>query len=36
MYGMSVLSNMIDKAAENGITIEILPEETNFLELNYE
>lgn len=36
MYGMSVLSNMIDKAKENGITIEILPEETDWLEINYE
>lgn len=35
-YGMSVLSNMIDKAKDSGITIEILPEETNWLELNYE
>ena len=36
MYGMSVLSNMIDKAAENGITIDILPEETIFTEIEYE
>jgi hypothetical protein len=36
MYGMSVLSNMIDKAAKNGIMIEILPENTNWLEINYE
>jgi hypothetical protein len=36
MYGMSVLSNMIDKAAENGITMEILPEETIFTEIEYE
>jgi hypothetical protein len=36
MYGMSVLSNMIDNASKNGITIEILPEETNWLEINYE
>jgi hypothetical protein len=36
MYGMSVLSNMIDKAAKTGVTIEILPENTNWLELNYE
>lgn len=35
-YGMGVLQNMIDNAAKNGITIEILPEETNWLELNYE
>lgn len=36
MYGMSVLSNMIDKAAKNGVTIEILPQDTNWLEINYE
>jgi hypothetical protein len=36
MYGMGVLSNMIDKAKDNGITIEILPEATNWLEINYE
>ena len=36
MYGMSVLSNMIDNAAENGITIDILPEETIFTEIEYE
>lgn len=36
MYGMSVLSNMIDNASKNGITIEILPEATNWLEINYE
>lgn len=36
MYGMSVLSNMITKAAENGIVIEILSENTNWLEINYE
>lgn len=35
-YGMGVLQNMIDNAAKNGITIEILPEETNWLELKYE
>jgi hypothetical protein len=36
MYGMSVLGDMIDKAKENGITIEILPEETNWLGIVYE
>jgi hypothetical protein len=35
-YGGSVLHNMIDKAKENGVTIEILPENTNWLEINYE
>ena len=36
MYGQSVLSNMIDKAKENGIIIEILPEETIFTEIEYD
>lgn len=36
MYGHGVLQNMIDKAAQNGLTIEILPEGTNFLELKYD
>jgi hypothetical protein len=36
MYGGSVLNGMIEKAEKNGITIEILPEETNWLEINYE
>ena len=35
-YGSDVLSNMIAKAGMNGITIEILPEQTNWLEINYE
>ncbi len=35
-YGMGVLQTMIDKASKNGITIEILPEKTNWLEINYE
>jgi hypothetical protein len=36
MYGHSVLQNMIDNASKNGITIEILSEATNWLEINYE
>jgi hypothetical protein len=36
MYGNGVLSSMIDTATKNGISIEILPEDTNFMELNYE
>jgi hypothetical protein len=36
MYGGSVLNGMIETAEKNGITIEILPEETNWLEINYE
>jgi len=35
-YGHGVLSTMINQGAENGITIEILPEDTNWLELTYE
>jgi hypothetical protein len=36
MYGGSVLNNMIEKSKEHGIEIEILPENTNWLEINYE
>ena len=36
MYGMSVLSKMIDQAKNIDVIIEILPEETNWLEINYE
>lgn len=36
MYGHSVLQNMINNAEKNAITIEILPETTNWLEINYE
>ncbi len=36
MYGHGVLSNMIDKASKNGVTIEIMPADTNWLELKYE
>jgi hypothetical protein len=35
-YGGGVLENMITKASKNDITIEILPEETNWLEIHYE
>jgi hypothetical protein len=36
MYGHGVLQNMIAKAEKNGISMEILPEVTNWLEINYE
>lgn len=36
MYGNLVLQNMIENAKNNSITIEVLSEDTNFLELNYE
>lgn len=35
-YGYGVLQNLIKKAADNGVTIEVLPEETNWMEINYE
>jgi hypothetical protein len=35
-YGYGVLENMVTKALANGVTIEVLPEETNWLEINYE
>lgn len=34
-YGQGVLSNMIDKAGKNGITIEILPEDTDWETIDY-
>jgi hypothetical protein len=36
MYGGGILDNMISNAEKNAITIEILPEDTNWLEINYE
>ena len=35
-YGSGVLSTMTSNAANNGIIIEVLPEETNWLEIDYE
>ena len=35
MYGHSVLYNIIDKSKEAGVNVEILPEETNWLEVDY-
>jgi hypothetical protein len=35
-YGFGVLETMVTKALANNITIEVLPEETNWLEINYE
>jgi len=35
-YGHGVLQNMINTSAKRGHTVEILPEETNWLEINYE
>jgi hypothetical protein len=36
MYGGGVLMNMRESAKKNGVTIEILDEETNWLEIHYE
>jgi len=35
-YGADVLSNMIARAGMNGVTIELMPENTNWMEINYE
>jgi hypothetical protein len=35
-YGHGILQNMIDRIEKAGGTIEILPEETNWLEIKYE
>ena len=35
-YGHGVLQNMIDKVEASGGTLQILPEETNWMEINYE
>ena len=35
-YGQGVLSNLIAHAGQNNIIIEVLPEKTNWLEINYE
>ena len=35
-YGGSVLSNLIEQVEKSGGMVEILPEQTNWLEINYE
>jgi hypothetical protein len=35
-YGGSVLSNLIEQVEKSGGMMEILPEQTNWLEINYE
>jgi hypothetical protein len=35
-YGFGVLEKMVTKALEHDVRIEVLPEETNWLEINYE
>jgi len=34
-YGQGVLSNMIETAADNGINMEILPEDTDWEQIDY-
>jgi len=36
MYGRGVLEDIIEKSKEHGVTIEIMPEDTNWLDLSYE
>jgi len=36
LYGHGIINNLIDRAEAQGVTIEILPEQTNWLEINYE
>jgi len=35
-YGHGVLFNLIETSDSNGISVEVLPEDTNWLELKYE
>jgi hypothetical protein len=35
-YGHGVLFNLIETSDNNGISVEVLPEDTNWLELTYE
>jgi hypothetical protein len=35
-YGFGVLEKMVTKALEHDVRIEVLPEETNWLEINYD
>lgn len=35
-YGYGVLETMIERAKQNGISIEILPEDTDFLHLDFD
>lgn len=36
MYGHGVLQDIIERSKEAGVTVEIMPEDTNWLELKYE
>jgi hypothetical protein len=35
-YGHTVLEGLIERSAENGVTIEVMPEDTNWMELDYD
>jgi len=34
-YGLTIIDNIINKSKEAGVTVEILPEDTNWLDLTY-
>ena len=34
-YGLTVIDNIINKSKEAGVTVEIMPDDTNWLDLNY-
>lgn len=36
MYGYGVLNNIISKSKEAGVTVEIMPDDTNWLDLKYD
>lgn len=36
MYGHGVLQNIINKSKEAGVSVEIMPEDTNWLDISYE
>ncbi len=36
MYGRGVLEDIIEKSKEHGVIMEIMPEDTNWLDLSYE
>ena len=35
MYGYGVLDSIIKKSKESGVTVEIMPEDTNWLDISY-
>jgi len=34
-YGLTVIDNIINKSKEAGVTVEIMPDDTNWLDLSY-